>query len=344
MPSDRSNDSDILGGTLRADVLFSPASPMERLALRLDTKWRGNGVRLCVAFIDKPAPARDVQRRILHLMNYWSHFCNARFTLIDYNPSYNQIAAAEVRISFSGQPTPGIWSIGTGTDLISPVTDKLGPTMMLTGLDTHSLSKYATSMVLHETGHILGFRHEHCRKEFIEQIDNGKMYWHFKEEHPSWTEIDIKHNLLTALGSNGSTYSLSKEPDPHSIMCYEVQKSIMKNEKDPIPGLQDDLSSIDQEHAADSYPIPKYETKVMPTDRNTIGMTALGKELYFLTRDKEVKGRFKLTNGREKTRRIGTVNDAKNTTLIPNDSKLYMLNKQGEVLMWRGSDVHDTEG
>ncbi|KAK1223039.1 hypothetical protein PQX77_014116 [Marasmius sp. AFHP31] len=362
MPHDRSDNSNVFGGATREDELFSPAPAsfdVERLALRLETKWRGNGVRLRVAFIDKPAPARDVQKHILGLMNCWSHFCNARFTLLDYNPSRNQIAAAEVRISFSGKPTPGIWS-RTGTDLISLSTNKLGPTMMLTGINTPSLSKYATSIGLHETGHILGFRHEHCRKEFIEQIDSGKAYRYYKEKHPSWTETDVKHNLLTALGSNGSTYSLSK-PDPRSIMCYGLLKSIMKKGKDPVPGYEDDLSSIDQEHAADSYPIPEYESKIMPTDKDTVGMTAWGKEFYFLTRNNKVKGHFKLINGRgectwyisvyggkseqplaEKTRDIGTVNDAKETTLIPNDRKLFMLNKQGEVLVWRGSDVHDT--
>ncbi|KAJ8073592.1 hypothetical protein PM082_011870 [Marasmius tenuissimus] len=74
----------------------SPDPPVAHLALRNKTKWPGNGVRLCVAFIDMPPPCLALQQEIVMLMNLWSKFCNVRFTLLHSDdPSTDRIAAAD---------------------------------------------------------------------------------------------------------------------------------------------------------------------------------------------------------------------------------------------------------
>ncbi|KAJ8073591.1 hypothetical protein PM082_011869 [Marasmius tenuissimus] len=322
-----------------------PNPPVARLALRNKTKWPGNGVRLRVAFIDNPPPCPALQREIVMLMNLWSKFCNARFTLLHSGDPSTDCIAAEVRISLSGEVLGkregGIWSY-VGTRVIE-VTDRRRPTLMLEGLDrTGVLSKEAIrTAILHETGHILGFVHEHCRPGLNERIDKKKAYAHYWR-HQKWTESEVDNNVLTRL-EDTEAYTLSDKEDSNSIMCYRIDESILTDGmKDPEIRGGDTFSWPDQKFAGLFYPIPEYEARFVMRDRAIVRITASGKALYLLMNDGQIKEHVEM-NGHTKEHIIGKIEDVAKITLITSDDKLYMIENKSDVLIWRGSPGDDTD-
>ncbi|KAK1223029.1 hypothetical protein PQX77_014106 [Marasmius sp. AFHP31] len=318
--------------------------PVARLALRNKTKWTGNGVRLCVAFIDVPPPSVALQHEIVMFMNLWSKFCNVRFTLLHSDDPSTDRIAAEVRISFSGEvlgkPKGGTWSY-VGTRIIE-VTDRRRPTMMLEGLDrTDVLSKESIrTTIIHETGHILGFVHEHSRHGLNERIDKKKAYAHYWR-HQEWTASEVDNNLLTRLKDN-EAYTLSDKEDSNSIMCYRIDESILNDGmKDPEIKGGDTFSWNDQKFAGLFYPIPEYEARVMTKDRAIAWIAASGKALYLLMKDGQIKEHVEM-NGHRKEHIIGETDVAK-TTLTASDDKLYMIRNKSVVSIWRGSPGDDTD-
>ncbi|KAJ8094634.1 hypothetical protein PM082_010640 [Marasmius tenuissimus] len=291
---------------------LSPHPTRQRLALWIPVKWPGNGVRLRVAFIDQPTPPVELQERVVSHMNAWSEFSNVRFTLID---DYN---AAEVRVSFSGrvlgQYIGGYWSY-VGTQVQTHITDKRQPTMMLTDFTMQTSEAEYTRVVRHETGHTLGFMHEHLRPELIERIDREKAIEAFSNQ---WDESTTISNVLTPLWTtDNSQYFTSEVADVHSIMCYPLQDSILKDgmKKPPITGGRD-FSEYDKKHAAAVYPIPKYEEQVLSEDKETLGMAAVGRQLYLRLSTGEIRAISAQPDGQLKTQNLGKVNDPSSTKLL----------------------------
>ena len=77
-----------------------------------------------------------------------------------------------MRITLTGD---GYWSY-LGTDILQIPKDQ--PTMCLQDMDTQSEAELRR-VVRHETGHTLGFPHEHLRREVVERIDPEKAYAYF---------------------------------------------------------------------------------------------------------------------------------------------------------------------
>jgi hypothetical protein len=80
----------------------------------------------------------------------------------------------DVRITFKGG---GYWSY-LGTDING--RDDNEATMSLQGFDVSSNENEIRDTVLHETGHTLGFPHEHLRAEVVRRIDPNKAYEYYK--------------------------------------------------------------------------------------------------------------------------------------------------------------------
>jgi len=212
------------------------ASP-SRLALATRKYWGKNGVKLTVGFLDNPP--QDLRRRLLSHMNAWSEFCNVKFVASNVDP--------QVRISRSTPaPDDGYWSY-LGTDILTVDADQ--PTMNLDGFTMNTPDSEFYRVVRHETGHTLGFEHEHMRKEVVGGIDVEKAVKYFKK-HEGWNRKQVMEQVLTPLES--SSLMSTAKPDPKSIMCYWLPAEIMKNGK-AIPGGTD-IDKMDATFAAQVYP------------------------------------------------------------------------------------------
>ncbi|KAJ8094628.1 hypothetical protein PM082_010634 [Marasmius tenuissimus] len=291
------------------------------LALYKPVQWRGNGVRLRVAFIDQPTPPAELQERVVSHMNAWGKFSNVRFTLID---DHN---AAEVRVSFSGmvlgKEDKGNWS-EVGTQVKTHITDRREPTMMLTDFTMKTPEPHYTRTVRHETGHTLGFMHEHLRPELVKRMDKKKVIEAYSGQYNGRT---IDDNILKPLWDSKNDndkapsrldYIATVVADVHSIMCYQIDDSLLLDDmkEPPITGGED-FSNYDKDHAAAVYPIPEYEEQVISEDKETLGITAVGRQLYLRLSTGEIKVISQAqADGQLKTHSLGKVDDPSSTRLL----------------------------
>lgn len=216
---------------ISADVL-SPA----HLALLTGKRWPTTGVSLTVGFIGTVDPT--LSARILSHMNAWGQYCNAKFTLLTTN--------AQVRISLAGD---GYWSY-LGTDILHIAADQ--PTMNLQGFSMSTPESEYHRVVRHETGHTLGFPHEHTRSEIVNRIDPDKAKAYFLA-NDGWDAATVTAQVLTPL--DDSALIETAHADPDSIMCYWLPASIMKDGIAVAGGT--DIDMQDQQFAASVYPLPK---------------------------------------------------------------------------------------
>ena len=103
-------------------------------------------------------------------------------------------------------------------------------------------------VVRHETGHTLGFPHEHMRKALVARIDPQKAYKWFLQTY-GWDKATVDAQVLTPL-SEASL--MSTPPDQTSIMCYQLPGVITKDGKPIIGGL--DVNPTDYGFAGKIYP------------------------------------------------------------------------------------------
>jgi hypothetical protein len=175
-------------------------------------------------------------------MNAWASYCNAHFTLTTVNP--------QVRISLTGS---GYWSY-LGTDILSIAAGQ--PTMNLQGFSMTTAESEYHRVVRHETGHTLGFPHEHTRSEIVSRIDPVKAKAYFLA-NDGWDAATVTAQVLTPL--NDSALIETAHADPSSIMCYWLPASIMKDNIAVVGGT--DIDTQDQQFAGQVYPLPKAPVK-----------------------------------------------------------------------------------
>jgi hypothetical protein len=105
-------------------------------------------------------------------------------------------------------------------------------------------------VVRYETGHTLGFPHEHMRKELVERIDPAKAYEYFLRTQ-GWDPRTVDQQVLTPLNE----LSLMSTPaDQTSIMCYQLPGSITRDGKPILGGV--DINQTDYAFAGGIYPKP----------------------------------------------------------------------------------------
>jgi hypothetical protein len=218
---------------LRMAAPDAPVTP-EHLALLTSKYWGNAGVWLTVSFLDGAPP--DVQQRILSHMNAWQQFCNVTFSLV---PS-----GGDVRIA---RAVDGYWSY-VGTDIkIIPAEQ---PTMNLESFSMSTPESEYHRVVRHETGHTLGFPHEHMRSQIVARIDNAKAIAFFGQPPNNWTPAEVTAQVLTPL--NNSALTATQDADVNSIMCYSLPAQIMKDGV-AVPGGTD-IDATDAQFAASVYP------------------------------------------------------------------------------------------
>ncbi|OON68546.1 M12 family metallopeptidase [Hymenobacter sp. CRA2] len=206
----------------------------DRLSLTLLTSkyWGKKTRQLTVSFM-APASQR-LRRMILEHMNAWS-----RTTCISFAETKD---VGTVRIAFDNT---GYWSY-LGTDIL--LIPKNQPTMNLQGFTESTPLSEFKRVVCHETGHTLGFPHEHMREELVNRIDPRKAYAYFLRTQ-GWNEDMVNRQVLTPLSRNSI---MGTPPDQTSIMCYQLPGDITKDGQPIRGGLV--INSTDFAFAGQLYP------------------------------------------------------------------------------------------
>lgn len=251
----------------------------DQLALLTAKYWGVGGVKLTVSFLDNP-PA-DLRARLLSHMNAWGLYCKAQFTEVAQN--------GQVRISRAGGQNGGYWSY-VGTDILSVPANQ--PTMNLEGFTMSTSESEFHRVVRHETGHTLGFPHEHMRSEIINGIDKDKAIAYFMSSQ-GWSKQKVIDQVLTPL--NNSALIATAHADPNSIMCYWLPASIMKNNV-AIPGGLD-IDAQDGQFAGQVYPKAVNLHARPRTPINVVARTATHMDVFAVASDGKTMSNWWDVNG-----------------------------------------------
>jgi hypothetical protein len=221
----------LLHGPARAALHGVPLEP-QHIALLTSKYWGPQQRQLTVSFVDStPADLRD---RIISHMNAWSARCGISFAFTQ--------GAGDVRISRGGG---GYWSY-LGTDIKHIPANR--QTMNLQGFTMSTPESEYKRVVRHETGHTLGFPHEHMRREIVQRIDPQKAIAYFWDTQ-RWDAQTVREQVLTPLDEA----SLMATPaDQTSIMAYSLPSSITTDNKPVIGGT--DINESDFAFVARVYP------------------------------------------------------------------------------------------
>jgi hypothetical protein len=223
------------------------------LALLTTKYWGKGGVKLSVGFVE-PTP-RDLQDRILRHMNAWGRVCNASFAWAQTDP--------QVRISRGGG---GYWSY-LGTDVLSIPRGQ--QTMNLEGFTMATPESEFVRVVRHETGHTLGFPHEHLRRELVARINPAAAIAYFGRTQ-GWSAEMVRQQVLTPLEE--SSLLGTEHADQDSIMCYQLPASLTTDGQ-PIRGGSD-LDAADATFAAKVYPLAAPPPPPPPSGKVTLTLSA----------------------------------------------------------------------
>ncbi|MFO1044941.1 MAG: hypothetical protein U0941_24465 [Planctomycetaceae bacterium] len=200
------------------------------IAVLTSKYWGASPRRLSVSFMES-TPV-DLRNRILSHMNAWQ--IGIRFAFTN--------GTGDVRIS---RGAGGYWSY-LGTDIRLIPSNR--PTMNLEGFTMSTLESEYRRVVRHETGHTLGFPHEHLRKELIARLDRQKTYDYFWEKY-RWEHVKVDSNVLTPLDDRTI---MGTPTDQTSIMCYQLPGRITKDGRPILGGT--DINSTDSNFAKRIYP------------------------------------------------------------------------------------------
>ncbi|KAL6885787.1 hypothetical protein GGI43DRAFT_302940 [Trichoderma evansii] len=199
---------------------------------------RNDAVQLTVSFLD----GTDDAARILGAMNAWGDVANVRFTQVD-----NKIGTVRI----ARRRDDGHWSY-LGTDIVSvPMTD---PTMNLDSFTVDTPDDELRRVVIHETGHTLGFPHEHQPSATVKRIvPDVALTWF--EKNYAWPKSQVFRDVLTA--QDNSALVETADPDLESIMCTWLPRWIMVDETPVIGGTN--ISVRDGQFAGSVYPKSSFD-------------------------------------------------------------------------------------
>jgi hypothetical protein len=205
---------------------------------------------LPVSFLE--STSAELRKKILSHMNAWTKTASVQFV--------ETHGTGVVRIS---REPGGYWSY-LGTDVLHIAQNR--PTMNLEGFSIQTPESEYRRVVRHETGHTLGFPHEHMRKELVARIDPKKAYDFFLKDQ-GWDKETVNQQVLATL-DDATIFGTA--PDDTSIMCYQLPGSITFDGK-PIPGGID-INETDYEFAGKIYPKATPQQKARRKDRVEEGL------------------------------------------------------------------------
>jgi hypothetical protein len=220
-------------GPLAAMVLGSEPEPL-RIAVVTSKYWGPSPRRLSVSFMES-TPA-DLRTRIIGHMNAWTKTGCVLFV--------ETHGSGDVRISRG----PGGYYSYLGTDILH--IPKNRQTMNLQAFTMSTPESEYKRVVRHETGHTLGFPHEHMRQALVARIDPEKAYEYFLRTQ-GWDKRTVDQQVLTPLDERSI---MGTRADQTSIMCYQLPGSITRNGRPILGGL--DVNQTDYAFAGKIYPKP----------------------------------------------------------------------------------------
>ena len=293
------------------DVVIQP----QHLALLTAKYWGSGGVRLTVGFLDNP-PA-DLRARILSHMNAWGAFCNVQFTETATNP--------QVRIARTAGD--GYWSY-LGTDVLHIAAGQ--PTMNLASFTMNTADSEFHRVIRHETGHTLGFPHEHLRKEIVNRIDRAKALQYF-ESTQGWSEAMVIAQVLTPL--DDSALVKTAQADIHSIMCYWLPATIMTDNVAVDGGT--DIDALDAQFSSGVYPQLNPFPNWQELDNNpaTVDIVASGGHLY----QRHNTGRIWIYTGTPHTGWQELDNNPATVQIAADGNALYQRHNTGRIWVYTGT-------
>lgn len=202
------------------------------IAMLTSKYWGPNPRSLTVSFLE--SSPTDLRARILSHMNSWTRTACISFV--------ETSGVGEVRIS---RGPGGYWSY-LGTDILS--VDRNEPTMNLEQFTMNTPESEYRRVVRHETGHTLGFPHEHMRQALVRRIDPTKAYAWFLQQY-GWDRATVDEQVLTPLDEAQLT---ATSADQDSIMCYQLPGDITFDGQPIRGGL--DIDVTDYQFAGTVYP------------------------------------------------------------------------------------------
>lgn len=206
----------------------------QRIALLTSKYWGATPRRLTVSFMEN-TPA-DLRARILTHLNAWTKTGCISFV--------ETTGIGDVRIS---RGRGGYFSY-LGTDVL--LIPKNRQTMNLENFTMNTPESEFKRVIRHETGHTLGFPHEHMRKDLVARINPQKAYSYFKQTQ-GWDKATVDAQVLTSLEERTL---MSTPSDQTSIMCYQLPGSIMFDGRPIIGGI--DINATDYAFVGQIYPKP----------------------------------------------------------------------------------------
>ena len=220
-----------LGGFLSTGPDAQVMEPA-RICVLTSKYWGGKPRRFTVSFMET-TPA-DLRTRILSHMNAWTKTGGISFVWT--------AGTGQVRIS---RGAGGYWSY-LGTDVLLIPQNR--PTMNLQGFTMSTPESEYKRVVRHETGHTLGFPHEHMRRALVARIDPQKAYAYFWRTQ-RWDKATVDAQVLTPLDERSI---MGTPADQTSIMCYQLPGSITRDGQ-PIKGGTD-INATDYAFTGKIYP------------------------------------------------------------------------------------------
>jgi hypothetical protein len=236
-----------VNGPLREPLPGRSVLPqVQRLTIFTSKYWGPAPRTLSVSFME--SAAADLRARIVSHMNAWGELAGVSITFAE------TAGTGDVRIS---REPGGYYSyLGTDVMLIPPTVQ----TMNLEGFTMNTRESEYHRVVRHETGHTLGFPHEHMRRELVDRIDPQKAYRYFLQTQ-GWDAQTVDEQVLTALDEADI---LGTPPDQDSIMCYQLPGSITYDGQPIRGGL--DINATDAAFAGTIYPTMAYVPPTVPDD------------------------------------------------------------------------------
>ncbi len=179
---------------------------VQRLVVETAKYWGPTPRQLTVSFMES-TPA-DLRVRIVSHMNSWTATGCISFA--------ETSGTGQVRIS---RGSGGFFSyLGTDILLIPPNRQ----TMNLEAFTMSTDESEYRRVIRHETGHTLGFPHEHLRRELVIRINPVQAYRYFLATQ-GWDKQMVDDQVLTPL-DDASIFGTP--PDEDSIMCYQLPGQI----------------------------------------------------------------------------------------------------------------------
>jgi hypothetical protein len=202
------------------------------IAVLTSKYWGSSRRRLTVSFME--TTPSDLRNRILSHMNAWQ--CGVDFVFT--------AGTGQVRIS---RGAGGYYSY-LGTDVLHIATNR--QTMNLQNFTMSTPESEFRRVVRHETGHTLGFPHEHMRRELVARIDPQKAYDYFRRTQ-GWNRTTVDQQVLTPLDDRSI---FATPPDQTSIMCYQLPGIITRDGRPILGGA--DINATDRGFCLRIYPRP----------------------------------------------------------------------------------------